>query len=434
MDRIRELEAALDTKRGELKALVEAARRDKRAFTDEEKQKGDALNSEVELIGATLAVERQAVEWDRATADPIPGATVKRGDVAFKGKLSKAEEENILGETLVAVAKATKREQLSEREQTLIAGPSGANTTVPSEGGFLVRKDVSNILMDRVMVESSLAQRCWVVEVGPDADGIEWPLIKETSGATGSRFGGVRVYRRGEGDTVTASAPKFDRFELRLEDLMGLSYASERALRDASSLGSVISRSFGREGAFVLDDEIVRGTGVGQCQGILTAPALVTVSKKAAQTATTLVAENMVAMYSRMPGKLRTGAAWFHNQDVEPQLFTQTIGSYTAAFMPPGGLSGSPYATFLGAPLIPIPQCETMGTKGDIFFNAMSEYVLIKKGGVRMDESMHVRFIYGENTFRFQWSVNGAPAWKASWTPYKGSANQSPFVCVETRS
>ncbi len=77
---------------------------------------------------------------------------------------------------------------------------------------------------------------------------------------------------------------------------------------------------------------------------------------------------------------------------------------------------------------------ETLGTKGDVFLADLSEYLLIRKGALETAESIHVRFLYGENTFRFTYRINGAPAWKTALTPYKGTATQSPFLCVETRS
>jgi hypothetical protein len=55
-------------------------------------------------------------------------------------------------------------------------------------------------------------------------------------------------------------------------------------------------------------------------------------------------------MYARFyaPG---SGMSWLHNQDIEPQLFTMTLGIGAAGvvtYMPPGGMSGAPYGTLMG--------------------------------------------------------------------------------------
>jgi HK97 family phage major capsid protein len=314
-------------------------------------------------------------------------------------------------------------------------GP-GLGTSVPSEGGFLVQTDFSLALLNRINEVAVLAPKCWHVPIGPNADGLEMPTIDETSRATGSRWGGVQVYRRAEADTVTAKKPKFGAFELRLEDLMGLCYTSNRQLKDAPSTGAIISRSFEEEFSFKLDDEIVRGTGVGECLGILNSAALVTVTKETGQAADTIAIENLVKMFTRMPARYRKNAFWAINQEIEPQLFTMglIIGmSGSPVFLPGGSISGEPYGTLLGRPIIPIEQASALGDVGDILFLNLDQYCIIEKGGIEATESIHVRFIYDESCFKFLVRNNGAPLWKSTLTPFKGAQNLSPFVVLGAR-
>ena len=247
----------------------------------------------------------------------------------------------------------------------------------------------------------------------------------------------------GRRPTVNATKPKFGLLEIRLEDLMGICYTTDRAQRDATSLGQIIQKAFASEFAFKVDDEIIRGTGVGQCLGLLNSGALVTVTKETSQVTATLVAENVIKMRSRLRARSRPKSAWFYNQELDVQLpqmnikvknvaGSENVGGFPV-YMPAGGLSGAQYDTLFGRPMIPIEQAEALGTKGDIFLADLSEYLLIRKGALETAESIHVRFLYGENTFRFTYRINGAPAWKTVLTPYKGSATQSPFITVETR-
>ena len=60
--------------------------------------------------------------------------------------------------------------------------------------------------------------------------------------------------------------------------------------------------------------------------------------------------------------------------------------------------------------------------------------LLVKKGGLEMAESVHVRFLYNEKTFRFMFPINGAPTWKSALTPANGSNTLSPFVSLATRA
>jgi hypothetical protein len=47
--------------------------------------------------------------------------------------------------------------------------------------------------------------------------------------------------------------------------------------------------------------------------------------------------------------------------------------------------------------------------------------------------SDHVRFIYGERTFRWTQRINGKTPWRSAVTPFKGSATVSPFVALAAR-
>lgn len=149
-------------------------------------------------------------------------------------------------------------------------------------------------------------------------------------------------------------------------------------------------------------------------------------------------------MRARMPSRQRAGSFWAINQEVEPQLPQMNIKVKNVAgaenvggfgiYQPANGLAGQQFDTLFGAPLVPIEQGAALGTPGDLMYLNLGEYLLIRKGALETAESIHVRFLYGENTFRFTYRVNGAPAWKSALTPYKGSADQSPFVALAVRS
>jgi HK97 family phage major capsid protein len=448
--RVHELAARRDELKGQLTELLAAAAKDKRPLTAAETETADKLEGERVQVLATLKHEETRLDWERNSAPAIdPAAPAQAaptrgkaqganpwGDTSTKEGFSAA-----LGAFLVAVANASRPG--GTIDPRLLGAASGLNTAVGADAGFLVRTDFSTQLLNRAIEQSVLAQRCNTIEIGDGFDGIELPFIAETSRANGSRWGGVQVYRRAEAETVTATKPKLDMLELRLEDLMGICYATDRATRDAVSLGQIIQLAFSSEFAFKLDDEIYRGTGVGQCLGILTSPATVSQAAEAAQVADTVVAENIVKMRARLRARNRANSIWIINQEVEPQLPLMTVKVKNVAgaenvggapiYMPANGLSVDGYDTLFGRPLVPLEQASAVGDVGDIALVDMGEYLLIRKGGIQADQSMHVRFLYGENTYRFVQSVNGAPTWKSSLTPYKGANALSPFVTLAAR-
>lgn len=320
-----------------------------------------------------------------------------------------------------------------------IMDATGANEAVGSDGGYLVQSDFSTALLRAVQETGILSQRCNRFTVSPGSNSLNLPMVDETSRATGSRLGGVVVYRTAEAAAITASRPKFKNLNLVLEKMAGLVYVTEELLQDSQVLEQFIFQAFAKEFGFKLDDEITRGSGVGQCLGILNSSALIQVAKETGQAADTILWENIKAMWSRMPARNRANAFWYINQEIEPQLFSMSMPIGTggvAVYLPAGQASASPYATLFQRPVVPIEQASALGDVGDIMLVDLGEYILGEKGGMRVDSSIHVKFVEDERAFRFIMRNNGFPAWSSPVTPYKGRSGYtlSPFVALAERA
>lgn len=318
------------------------------------------------------------------------------------------------------------------RKQTLAA--TGSNETVGSEGGFLVGTDQSAEIMKRVYETGTLARRCRRIPISAASNGVKINGIDETSRANGSRFGGVQAYWAAEAATVTATSPKFRKVELELKKLFALWYATEELLADAAAMTAVATDAVASELGFKLEDAIFRGSGAGQPRGVFADSGIyVSVAKETSQTAATINAANVAKMFGRIWAKSIPTSEWFMNQDCLNQLPQMVIGQQPI-YAPPGGFSTAPFGTLLGRPINVIEQSETLGTQGDIALLDMSQYALAEKGGLQQASSMHVRFLYDEQVFKFTQRVDGRPLWHSSLTPFKGSATQSPFVFLDTRA
>jgi HK97 family phage major capsid protein len=319
----------------------------------------------------------------------------------------------------------------------LQAAASGASSQNPESGGLLVKNEWNTSLLERVQEEGKLAPRCFPMPVGEGFDGVEAPFVDETSRASGSRWGGVQVYRAAEAAAMTGAQPKFGRFELRLEDLTALFYGTDRVLRDATLLEALATKAFTSEFAFKLDDEIFRGTGVGQCLGIVGNAPTVSVAKETNQSAATIVYENIIKMYARMLARCVPGAEWFINQMVWPQLFKLSLSVGVGglpAFLPPNGLSDAPFGTLMGLKINVIEQASALGTVGDIVLaNFSNDYAVISKP-MTSASSIHVLFTSNQTTFRWVWPVIGKPVLSSAITPYKGADTLGPFVTLATRA
>jgi len=210
-------------------------------------------------------------------------------------------------------------------------------------------------------------------------------------------------------------------------------------MSDAGALQSEMGVAFAEEMGFKLDDAIINGDGAGKPKGILSSSALISQAKETGQAADTVVVENIFHMWSRMIASSRANAVWYINQEVEPQLYSMVLSSGTAGvpvYMPAGGISGAPYGTLFGRPVIPIEQCAKLGDVGDVILADMKRYKLADKGGIKMASSMHVQFLTDEMAFRTTYRVDGQTERASAITPYKATAGNtlSNFVTIAARA
>jgi HK97 family phage major capsid protein len=319
------------------------------------------------------------------------------------------------------------------------------NEGIGADGGFLVPPSFSTTIWQKVQAEEMLLNRC--AQLVTDGNSMMIPKDETTPWDTSA---GVQVYWEGEGQQVGATKPVFEMGALRLGKLMALVPISEELQSDAAGLESWLTVKAPGKMAAKLNTAIVAGSGVGQPLGIIpryqaVGNSVVQVSKETSQPAGTVWFANVNNMYSRMYAGWRRNAVWLINQDIEPQLQAMAFqpagaasalptAASTPAYLPPGGLSNSPYATLLGRPVVPIEACSALGTVGDIIFTDLTQYwALTKAGGIQTDTSIHLYFDQALTAFRFIFRVNGQPAWSSTITRQNGGNTLSWAVALQSR-
>jgi HK97 family phage major capsid protein len=428
--------SALMKKAGDIEAKATSENRD---MTEAELALNDQILDKVEELRRIVSTLERREKLNTELTKPEPPRTMASNRIEIIMDQADKERFPSFGSFLMATYNAGRPGgSVDPRLLSIRAAASGLNETVPSDGGFLVQQDFSTELLQDVFQTGILAAKCRKIQIGGNANSIKINGIDETSRAS-TRYGGILGYWKDEAALKTASRPKFRQIELNLKKLIGLCYATDELLTDASALEGVIRQGFASEFGFLLDDAIINGTGAGQPLGILNSGCLVSVDKETGQKAATVVAENVVKMYSRIFAQSRPNAVWLINQNIEPQLFTMSLSVGTGGvpiYMPAGGLSGQPYGTLFGRPVIAIEQAATLGTVGDIIFADLGGYILAEKGGIQSDMSIHVQFLYDESVFRFVLRIDGQPVRSTALTPYKGGSSytQSHFVALATRA
>jgi HK97 family phage major capsid protein len=425
--KIMEMEAKREDARLKAMAVLQKAEEESRFLTDEEKTAVDKYENEIRSWDESISRSKKMLSYE-----PEGKQEAREEEPEVKTSASKNEKRFVsFGEQLMAVYRsASPGGSIDARLSTRAA--SGLNESNPSDGGFLVQQDFVSTLLKRTYETGVLASKVKKIPISSTANGLKINSIDEDSRANGSRWGGVQTYWQDEADQFAASKPKFRQMDLSLKKLTGLCYATDELLQDTVALESVIKEAFAEEFGFKIDDAILNGTGAGQPLGVLSSSALVTVAKENAQT-DKITVENLIKMWNRLWSRSRGNSIWYINQELEPFLYTVKIGD-KPVYIPAGGLSEKPYGTLFGRPVVPLEQCNAAGELGDIILADVGQYLLIDKGGINQASSIHVRFLYDENVFRFIYRVDGQPIWNRPLTPYKGSATVSPFVALAKRN
>jgi HK97 family phage major capsid protein len=250
---------------------------------------------------------------------------------------------------------------------------------------------------------------------------------------TTSVAGGLTVTRRPETVAGTASQVQLEQVTMEAHSLFGLSYATEELLRDSPiSYAALLSAGFSDQFVYHLIKERLYGTGIGEFLGVLNSPCLVSVAKETGQAADTILYENILKMRSRCWGYSK--AAWLANHDTMPQLMllNQAVGTGGMPVWQPSAREDHP-DMLLGRPLYFSEYAKTVGDQGDIILGNWGEYLEGTYQPMATEESIHVRFVNHERTFKFFMRNAGQPWWRTPLTPAYSSQTLSPFVVLDAR-
>lgn len=297
---------------------------------------------------------------------------------------------------------------------------------VGADGGFAVPPDFRTAIMQKVMGEQALLAR--TDQLISSSNSITVPIDETTDWQTS---GGIQATWEGEGQQKTQSKVAIDQATVRLNKLTVLCPVTDELLEDVPALSTYLNRKAPQKINFKVTNAIINGTGVGQPLGLLNSPAKISVTR---DTAAHVVFDDIVGMYARLFTEFRQNAVWLMNPDVEPELLSLAFpgaGVNTPMYIPPGGLSNSPFATLLGRPVVATEAAQALGTSGDIILTDLQQYLTATKvGGIRQDVSIHLWFDYDTTAFRFVLRVGGQPWWKAAISPLNGSNTRSSIVTL----
>lgn len=427
MERITELR----NKKGELLTKAE------KLVTDGKFEEADAATSEMENINKQI---KTLEDLAKASGERAEGAY--DGVLHAQGKHGDGVEDkdaprpfNSLGEQLRAIYNVRKGIAVDKRLIQINNAALGANESTGEDGGFVIQTDFAGMILESAVQSSPLLNRLDRHTCSSSANAMRWLTAKETDVAS-SVFGGVAMHWAVEGETAASSKPKFQEMKMDLEKMMGFAFATDEMLSDASFMTSFFGQAFVLAADRLLVDGVIAGDGVGKPLGILHSKAAVEVDKQSSQVAGTFTGDNAVKMMSSAMPRNRDKLVWVMHPDVEeqlPYLALHSGGADKFLWNPEGGLGGFDTQRVLNKPVLFEDSCPALGEKGDIMLIDPTQYILLTKGAIKQDWSIHVEFLTDQSCFRVVFRCNGAPKVNAPVKIKNSAKPRSPFVLLGAR-
>lgn len=426
--------------------IVKAAKQEGRATTMEEALEIRRLQDEAEAISTTMAEQLRKDDWasheqraqdlrDQYNAHPTAQEAVTRQqpsrglhglremwvDDPKKGYRS---HRDFLLDVMKASLTGRESSQLQYLKMRSAAGSDEQSTFSDPYGGYLVPIGFSPTMLQVTPETDPTAGRTTMVPMNVPQLTIAARVDKDHSTSVS---GGLRVYRRAEADTVTASRMQFEQITLHADALMGISFATEELLTDSPmSFVAILTAGFRDEFDSRILDERLNGTGVGEFLGVMKSPALIAVAR---QVASEISYVDILTMMSRC--WRYQNAIWLANHNTIPELgqLNLTVGAGGSAIFVQNAALDMP-STLMGRPLFYSEYMQPLGTLGDILCINWSQYLEGVYQPLKSAESIHVRFVQNERAFRFLLRNAGAPWWRSALTPKNSAPTLSPYVAL----
>jgi HK97 family phage major capsid protein len=393
-------------------------------FSEEDVETINELNEEFEGLKKNIEAKEKIIAM---TAASNASTRKTSPESTHSPKVEVAAPKNMgfknFGEYLVAVKKLAAGETDRRFQNTM-------STSVDAEGGILVPEEFMTDVQKRLEADDSLLAKTRQFVVSSN----NLTLPKDESQPWS---GGVQANWLGENVQYTATTPNtLSEASFKLKKLGALVHITDELVEDAVGLESYIRGMAPEAIMHKINEAIVSGDGIGKPSGILGSSFGVTVLKEAAQAADTIVAHNVIKMFSRMLPASRGKAVWYVNAMCEEQLRTMKDDNGNFIYLAAGSqLNQSPYALLLGRPVIPmLGSLPALGDKGDIVFADLSYYYsIVKAGGMKQAVSSHLKFDYDVQSFKFTMRLDGKCPFSTPVTTQFGGYAMSAIVTLEDR-
>ena len=320
---------------------------------------------------------------------------------------------------------------------------AGLGERIPAEGGFLVPEVLRSQVLS-YMTAAIIRPQAMVLPMGSLRLAVP-TLDNPTQASSTQALGGLTFAFTAEGASVTTSAPAFGRTVLNARKAAALINAPNELVDDgAGAFGDFLARVIADGYAWFEDDTFLNGTGVGEPQGIISAPCAVGIDRSNSDLVTFL---DVVGMYkalhphskqkATMPGV--RGATWLLSATAMDQILELYYNPAGSEVVPPSGWfsAGDGYsvgASILGVPVVVTDHQPALGTTGDVVLADLSQYLIGDRLEMYVERSKAgPTFIADTSDFRVKSRVDGR-YWIQSSTTTEAGQTVSPVVVLDTHT
>ncbi len=370
--------------------------------------------------GKNIALGADEDDAERFAKRFAGGLEVEKGQAGFRG----------MREFLRTVATSPGDERLTSAAKAMTIGD-------PEAGGYLVPTEYAGQMIGMAIESGRIFPLCQSTPMKSNA--LKTPVAVSLDESSGEVFGGVKFAWVAEEGTKPEKEFKLIEIALEARVAAALCKSSNQLLEDSTPRAEeVIREIFSKSFAWMLDDVVVNGTGVGQPLGILSAPCLYTVAKESGQSAKTIVWKNIQKMFARLwPGSKESSALrWLINDECVEQILdlNQPVGTGGSSVIVAAGEGVRPVPSkLLGIPIVWTSHASALGAAGDVILADLSKYLVGVRKALTAAASVHKYFDTNHTLFRFEGRLDGMPI-IPSTIKTRTNFETSPFITLAVRA
>lgn len=343
---------------------------------------------------------------------------------------AQTEDGKTFGDFLIAVYRNDKRTLKAMSSEFVewedADGTKQLGDQTGASGGFLVP---TQFLTDLIRIDPE-AEIVWPTgdKIPMASRTLQVPGVS-TTGSTAGRtnvFGGA-FFRWTETGTLKHETDiEFTQIELVAHEISAWIAVKEALLQDSAISLDPLIRGIFRDGLMYYTDEaFLDGTGVGQPQGIITAPGTLVLARN---TANHILYEDVKTMYMHFMSQARGGAFWTINQFCMAEIMDMEDTEGHLLWQP--NARESIPTRLLGLPIKWTEKTPGLGSQGDIILMNPKWYYIGQRQGVSVATSEHVRFLQNQVVYKCVMRLDGQEKLNAPVFAKDGTNQISPFVVL----